>query len=131
MVRADPGQIQQVLTNVILNAIQSMPNGGSVEVGFWHGEKMDPQGHDGRAGFHACCHIQDEGSGIPSEILPYIFDPFFTTKEVGEGTGLGLSIAYGILREHQGWVEVDSEVGKGSRFSIYLPEVKQECRAAC
>jgi signal transduction histidine kinase len=65
--------------------------------------------------------IADEGSGIPLESLPRIFEPFFTTKAVGDGTGLGLSVCHGIVEEHNGWIEVHSQVGKGSRFSVYLP----------
>ena len=66
--------------------------------------------------------IADDGPGIPPELLPRIFDPFFTTKDVGEGTGLGLSIAHGIVRDHGGWIDVKSELGKGSCFYVYLPK---------
>jgi signal transduction histidine kinase len=63
----------------------------------------------------------DEGEGIPEDHLSHIFEPFFTTKDVGEGTGLGLSVAYGIVRDHGGWIDVQSEVGKGTEFRVYLP----------
>ena len=66
--------------------------------------------------------VRDEGPGISKEILPRVFEPFFTTKEVGEGTGLGLSVCYGILRDHNGWIEVDSAPGAGATFSVFLPQ---------
>jgi signal transduction histidine kinase len=72
-------------------------------------------------GEYLCLSVADQGVGIPPEILPRIFEPFFTTKSVGEGTGLGLSVAYGIVREHRGWIDVQSAAREGSRFSIYLP----------
>ena len=122
----DPGQIQQVLTNLLVNAIQAMPNGGTIDV------RLDPCGNqqrtaagdagrgDGRGEF-ARIDVRDMGVGISPDYLGQIFDPFFTTKEVGEGTGMGLSIAYGIVQDHGGWIDVESIVGQGSRFSIFLP----------
>lgn len=65
--------------------------------------------------------VEDEGTGIAPELMERVFEPFFTTKDVGEGTGLGLSVAHGIVAERQGWIAVDSDAGRGSRFSIYLP----------
>jgi CheY-like chemotaxis protein len=78
---------------------------------------------EGRAGDFACFQVQDNGMGIPPENLPRIFDPFFTTKEIGKGTGLGLSTVYGIVKQHQGWIEVRSELGTGTAFQIFLPTV--------
>jgi signal transduction histidine kinase len=76
---------------------------------------------DGGEGDYVRLDVVDEGSGIASEVLPHIFEPFFTTKGVGEGTGLGLSVSYGIVRDHGGWIAVDTAPGKGSRFSVFLP----------
>ncbi len=120
-VQADPGQIQQVLINLIINAVQAMPNGGKVEVGIDRVTARPPEGQEGTPGVYLRIYVQDEGIGIAPENLPHIFEPFFTTKDMGEGNGLGLSIAYGIVQEHGGWIDVNSEVGKGSRFYIYLP----------
>jgi signal transduction histidine kinase len=75
-------------------------------------------------GNYAQIVVEDQGSGIPPEILPRIFEPFFTTKDVGQGTGLGLAVSYGIVREHGGWIAVTSEVGRGTRFAVHLPVVE-------
>ena len=74
--------------------------------------------------------VEDQGTGIPREQLARVFEPFFTTKAVGEGTGLGLAVAHGIVAEHGGWIEVESDVGKGSRFSIFLPPPAEPREAA-
>jgi signal transduction histidine kinase len=73
---------------------------------------------------YVCLRVKDEGAGIAKENLEHVFEPFFTTKDVGEGTGLGLSVAYGIVRDHGGWIAVESEVGRGTRFSMYLPRLE-------
>ena len=119
--QVDVGQIQQVLSNLIVNAVQSMPDGGQVTIGMTNREAVPP--HDPHAPPRACTclTVQDEGIGITPENRDQLFEPFFTTKDVGEGTGLGLSISYGIVQEHGGWIDVESEVGKGSRFLVYLP----------
>lgn len=121
-VKADGEQIQQVLMNLISNALQAMPDGGTVEVGIRQANARPPAGHEGSEGEHICLWIRDSGHGISQEDIVHVFDPFFTTKDVGQGTGLGLSIAHGIVREHGGWIEVESEVDKGSCFSVYLPQ---------
>jgi two-component system NtrC family sensor kinase len=102
-------RIQQVFINIILNAIDAMPRGGTL--------RIDPASHDNEA----VVKISDTGTGIKKQHLPHIFDPFFTTKGIGKGTGLGLSIAYAIIKEHEGHIEVESEAGKGTCFTIFIP----------
>jgi signal transduction histidine kinase len=105
----DPPQIEQVLINLIQNAIHAMPRGGMLKVG------LCPDGHA------AAIRVQDTGIGIPPENLGRIFDPFFTTKPEGEGTGLGLSVGYGIISNHGGDINVESVVGLGTTFVVSLP----------
>jgi len=121
-VRMDEGQMQQVITNLVLNAIQAMPHGGRVDIDVGQARASRP----GQPASERDCvrlSITDQGVGIAADALAHIFEPFFTTKDVGEGTGLGLSVCYGIVEEHGGWIAVDSTPGKGSRFSVYLPAV--------
>ena len=116
----DALQIQQVMTNLILNGIQAMENGGCLDVAL--SLKSDPtpeNGTDNRT--YMAIRIQDEGPGIPSENRDHLFEPFFTTKDVGAGTGLGLSITYGIIQEHGGWIEVENRPVKGACFTVFLP----------
>jgi two-component system, NtrC family, sensor kinase len=120
-VRADGGQMKQALINLVVNGIQSMPEGGSLTVAVDLQRAQPPADHGGAAGSFACLEVRDRGQGIAASDLPRVFEPFFTTKEVGEGTGLGLSVSYGIVREHGGWIEAHSAPGAGSRFGIYLP----------
>ncbi len=110
LVQCHPGQINQVVMNMLVNASHAMGSeGGTITVG------------TRATGNEVEIRISDTGSGIPEEIRNRIFDPFFTTKDVGKGTGLGLSISHGIIQDHGGRIEVDSEVGKGTTFRIYLP----------
>ncbi len=122
MASVDSEHIQQVLMNIIANALQAMPSGGKVEVGIRSEYVQPPEKNKNEEGNYFCIYVQDEGKGIPKEDMSRIFEPFFTTKETGEGTGLGLSIALGIISEHGGWIDVKSEAGKGSCFSVYLPQ---------
>jgi len=128
-VEADAGMMEQVLLNLSVNARDAMPRGGqlSVRISVVEVNEGHVQRHpEARTGRFVCVSKSDTGSGIPPENLSRIFEPFFTTKEVGKGTGLGLATVYGIVKQHQGWVEVESTVGKGTTFRIYIPYVGAE-----
>ncbi len=121
---ADEGGLEQILMNLVLNARDAMPNGGAVEIStrLVTLDQTDVlRNPEGRPGRFACLRVTDYGSGMAPQILSRIFDPFFTTKDIGKGTGLGLSTIHGIVKQHEGWVEVTSEVGKGSTFDVFLP----------
>ena len=123
-VNADEGMIEQMLMNLAVNAQDAMPRGGRliIETQPVHRDGDDvKRSHGARAGDFVCITAQDTGCGIPPELLPRIFEPFFTTKEPGKGTGLGLAIVYGIVQQHEGWIEVVSSEGVGTTFTIYLP----------
>ena len=125
MLNVDLVQIQQVLTNLLANAIQASFEGGKVEVGI-HCVRVPPEhAQEGYGVEYIRIHVQDEGKGISEEEQDHLFEPFFTTKNVGDGTGLGLSIAFGIVREHGGWIDVKSKPGKGSCFSIFFAKGKK------
>ncbi len=112
-VSGNVAELEQVLSNLILNGLQAMPAGGAVRVST---RVVERGGHA-----LACLEVADEGHGIAAEDVPRIFDPFFTTKDIGEGTGLGLSVSYGIVRDHDGSIEVESWPGRGSVFRVVLP----------
>lgn len=124
---ANPEQIEQVLVNLLVNAIHACERPGKVTIALSVAEAnvpadlTPPVWSEGSEPKYAVIAVSDTGVGMSPEVLPRIFEPFFTTKHVGEGTGLGLSVAYGIVREHSGWIEVSSERNKGSCFSVYLP----------
>ena len=118
----DPGQIQQVVTNLVMNAIQAMPRGGNVVLSVGR-ERLEPPAElQLPESEYLRLRVQDHGEGIAPENLPHIFEPFFTTKDVGAGTGLGLAVTYGIIRDHGGWIAVESKVREGTTFSVYLPD---------
>jgi two-component system NtrC family sensor kinase len=117
----DAGQFQQALTNLVMNGIQATSRDGALWVELGGAVTAVGPGDSGRAAPHVTVKVRDQGSGIPPKHVPRIFEPFFTTKAVGEGTGLGLSVVYGIARDHGGWIDVVSELGKGSTFTIWLP----------
>jgi two-component system, NtrC family, sensor kinase len=117
----DVAQIEQAVTNLVVNAIQAMPQGGALTIRSCEEVVSPPAGVSAVAGAYVAIHVEDTGVGMTSEQLRHAFEPFFTTKEVGNGTGLGLSVAHGIVRDHGGWIAASSAVDKGSRFSIYLP----------
>lgn len=109
LIWAQSERLQQVFINIILNAIDAMPKGGTLKIDISQEEN------------EVLVKIADTGTGIKKQHLPHIFDPFFTTKGIGKGTGLGLSISYAIVKEHEGHITVESEVGKGTCFTIFIP----------
>ncbi|GMU67062.1 MAG: hypothetical protein AMXMBFR36_33360 [Acidobacteriota bacterium] len=132
-VRVDPGQLEQVILNLAVNARDAMPRGGRLTI-----ETQDVSlGPDyvrrhpyARAGRHVLLSVADSGGGMSDEVKARIFEPFFTTKEQGKGTGLGLAMVFGSVKQSDGHIEVDSEVGSGSRFRIYLPVVPASASTA-
>jgi len=123
-VDADIGMIEQILINLIVNARDAMPQGGSIVI-TTEAISIDVSRVDShpeaQPGEFVCITVGDTGMGIYPEYLPRIFEPFFTTKEAGKGTGLGLATVYGIVKQHQGWIEVSSQLGSGTTFKIFLP----------
>jgi two-component system, cell cycle sensor histidine kinase and response regulator CckA len=131
-VNADAGMMEQVLINLATNARDAMPAGGRLTLAtrvVELDEAAAAQMPQGRPGSFVCLSVSDTGKGIAPEILPRIFEPFFTTKDVGKGTGLGLATVFGIVQQHQGWVQVESAVGRGTEFLIYLPRLAGETDA--
>lgn len=122
LLKADSGMIQQVIINLAVNARDAMPNGGTLEIHVmakWISpdEAIAPD----RAGSYICITVRDTGKGMSREVMARIFEPFFTTKGVGKGTGLGLATVLGIVQQHGGWIDVSSEIGKGTLFEVYFP----------
>ena len=123
-VRADASMIEQVLLNLVVNARDALPNGGQLVVGVAVTDVPTahrPYHPEARPGRFVRLTVTDSGCGISPENMRRIFEPFFTTKEVGKGTGLGLATVYGIVQQHQGWIQAESEPGKGATFRVYLP----------
>ena len=125
-VRADLGMVEQILVNLAVNSRDAMPQGGRLIIetsAVEFDETTAKQSAQTRPGAFTCLSVSDTGCGIAPHILPRIFEPFFTTKDVGKGTGLGLATVFGIAQQHQGWINVYSEVGLGTTFRIYLPRL--------
>jgi two-component system NtrC family sensor kinase len=120
-IQIDGSQIRQVLSNLIINGAQAMPQGGQLSVGLSRRGASPPVGGAGTSGDYLCLSVADQGQGIAPDDVLHIFEPFFTTKDIGEGTGLGLAVSVGIVQDHGGWIDVETEVGKGTRFTVFLP----------
>jgi PAS domain S-box-containing protein len=125
-IQADAGMLEQLILNLVVNARDAMPEGGQLQVGTEKivlDESWQRTSPEGRPGEFVCLKVTDTGTGIAPEHLPRIFEPFFTTKELGKGTGLGLATVYGIVKQHQGWIDVTSRPGAGTTFKVFFPSL--------
>jgi PAS domain S-box-containing protein len=124
---ADRGQVQQVILNLVVNARDTMPRGGKLAIETSRAELDEPEAgrREVAAGTKTLLTIRDDGQGIAPQVLPHIFEPFFTTKSTGQGTGLGLATVYGIVRQLEGQITVDTAVGRGTTFRIWFPTTER------
>jgi two-component system, cell cycle sensor histidine kinase and response regulator CckA len=123
-IEADMSMMEQVIMNLSVNARDAMPAGGQLTISTAMArfdDKPTLDHPDGRQGHFIALCVEDTGTGMDRAVLKRLFEPFFTTKKKGQGTGLGLATIYGIVKQHRGWIEVESAVGKGSRFTLFLP----------
>jgi two-component system, cell cycle sensor histidine kinase and response regulator CckA len=125
-INADRTQLYQALLNLCVNARDAMPNGGMLTINtrILTGADLRPKHPDVTDNNYICIEVSDTGEGMPEEVKERIFEPFFTTKGIGKGTGLGLSVVFGVVQAHNGFIDVDSQLGKGSTFRLYLPALK-------
>jgi signal transduction histidine kinase/ActR/RegA family two-component response regulator/HAMP domain-containing protein len=132
LVMADTGMVEQIIMNLAVNARDAMPAGGSLSISTSHvdiGEAYVLNHPESHPGPFVCLSVRDTGCGIDKETMARIFEPFFTTKEIGKGTGLGLATVYGITKQHDGWIDVESELDKGSTFSVFFPASSEPIEA--
>lgn len=125
VINGDPGQIQEVMLNLCNNAVHAMEEKGTIRIGLTLvklPEDEKPPGYNDRSGHYACIQVTDNGKGMDQNTIDRIFDPFFSTKKLHEGTGMGLATVQGIVNQHNGLIKVESEVGKGSTFEVYLAQ---------
>ena len=124
LILADAGMTEQVVMNLAVNSRDAMPGGGKLAIDVFEAiiDEDYPRTHpEARVGSFICLRVTDTGCGMDAATMARIFEPFFTTKEIGKGTGLGLATVYGIVKQHEGWIEIASEVGKGTTFNIFFP----------
>ena len=132
LIDADPGMMEQVVMNLSVNARDAMPKGGRLTISTGVVEidaEAAQKNREARPGRFVCLTVTDVGCGMDEATLKRIFEPFFTTKDVGKGTGLGLATVFGIVKQHQGWIEVDSAIGKGTQFRIFFPVAETHLQA--
>lgn len=124
-IQADTALLEQCLSNIVTNSLEAMPSGGKLVVRTFCEEippPLVPSPHDNlKPGRHVVVSVSDTGKGMSPNILSHVYEPFFTTKDVGKGTGLGLAVVYGIIKQHQGWIDIKSTQGKGTTVSLYFP----------
>jgi signal transduction histidine kinase len=123
-IEADAGNIEQIIMNLAVNARDAMPKGGTLRISTKNAAFSEKQIYtipNAKTGKYVCFSVSDTGTGMDAETIQHIFEPFYTTKEPGKGTGLGLSVVYGIVSNHGGWINVSSEPGEGTTFSIFMP----------
>jgi CheY-like chemotaxis protein len=132
-IKGDGGMIEQVVMNLCVNARDAMPAGGRIELRVENvtlGESEITGNPEARMGRFVCLSVTDTGCGMNEQVRQHLFEPFFTTKDTGKGTGLGLSTVYGIVKQHDGWIEVESQEGKGSTFRVLIPALSIDATSA-
>ncbi|MFN7162188.1 MAG: ATP-binding protein, partial [Fimbriimonadales bacterium] len=128
-VQADSNLLLQILLNLVVNARDAMPNGGTITIALQNKTVRRLRASHVPNGRYVALTVIDRGVGIPPEVLPHIFEPFFTTKPFGQGTGMGLAAVQGAVQQLGGAIEVQTRVGEGSRFTVYLPRILASKRA--
>jgi signal transduction histidine kinase len=123
-VNADSNLLLQIVLNLVVNARDAMPNGGTITLRLRNRMLRRARARAIPNGRYVQLEVQDTGTGIPPEVLPHIFEPFYTTKPFSQGTGMGLAAVQGAMQQLGGYIEVHTEVGKGTRFTIYFPRIE-------